>query len=191
MDTIAILRTLVGFDTTSRLSNLPRVHWTVAYLEEHGARIRLSYDDDGRKANVLASLGPDRVGGVVLFGHTDVVPVDGQDWNSDPFCLTQRGGRLYGRGTADMKGFIACCLAAVPALARTPLKRPIHFALSYDEEAGCLGVPRLDFLIASAPGRALKRRSSEASPQTDEACGFCGSDRRLMTSSGKTSLKDR
>jgi hypothetical protein len=124
----------------------------------------------------------------VLSGHTDVVPVDGQDWNSDPFSLTERGGRLYGRGTADMKGFIACCLAAVPALARTPLKRPIHFALSYDEEAGCLGVPRLDFLIASAPGRALKRRSSEASPQTDEACGFCGSDRRFMTSSGKTSL---
>jgi YD repeat-containing protein len=79
MDTIAILRTLVGFDTTSRLSNLPLVHWTVAYLEEHGARTRLSYDDDGRKANVLASIGPDRVGGVVLSGHTDVVPVDGQD----------------------------------------------------------------------------------------------------------------
>jgi acetylornithine deacetylase len=156
MDTIAILRTLVGFDTTSRLSNLPLVHWMVAYLEEHGARIRLSYDDDGRKANVLASLGPDQVGGVVLSGHTDVVPVDGQDWNSDPFSLTRRGGRLYGRGTADMKGFIACCLAAVPALARTPLKRPIHLALSYDEEVGCLGVSRLlADLAANVPPPAL------------------------------------
>jgi acetylornithine deacetylase/succinyl-diaminopimelate desuccinylase-like protein len=92
----------------------------------------------------------------VLSGHTDVVPVDGQDWNSDPFSLTERGGRLYGRGTADMKGFIACCLAAVPALARTPLKRPIHLALSYDEEIGCLGVPRLlADLAANVPPPAL------------------------------------
>ena len=132
------------------------MHWIVAYLEQHGARIRLSYDDDGHKANLLASLGPDRVGGVVLSGHTDVVPVDGQDWTSDPFSLTKRGGRLYGRGTADMKGFIACCLAAVPALARTPLKRPIHLALSYDEEIGCFGVPRLlADLTANVPPPAL------------------------------------
>ena len=114
---IAVLRTLVGFDTTSRLSNLPLVDWTVAYLEQHGARIRLTWNDDRSKANILASFGPDSNGGILLSGHTDVVPVDDQDWTSDPFVLSERDGRLYGRGTADMKGFIACCLAAVPGFA--------------------------------------------------------------------------
>jgi acetylornithine deacetylase len=137
------LRTLVAFDTTSRNSNLALVDWVVRLLDEAGARIRLTYDDARAKANVLASFGPDVPGGVLLSAHTDVVPVDGQVWSCAPFELTERDGRLYGRGTADMKGFVACCLAAVPSWAKADLNRPIHLALSYDEEVGCFGVPRL------------------------------------------------
>jgi acetylornithine deacetylase len=156
VDAISILRTLVGFDTTSRLSNLALTDWAVAYLKEFGARIRLTWDDDRSKANILASFGPDRDGGVVLSGHTDVVPVDGQDWMTDPFELVECSGRLHGRGTVDMKGFVACCLAAVPNLARARLHRPIHLALSYDEEVGCLGVPRLIAdLLSNIPKPAM------------------------------------
>lgn len=143
MDSVDTLRRLVGFDTTSRNSNLELIHWAAEVLETAGARIRLSHDDGGGKANLLASLGPDREGGIVLSGHTDVVPVDGQAWSSDPFVLTERDGRLHGRGTADMKGFIAAALAAARGWTAEPLRRPIHLALSYDEEVGCLGVPRL------------------------------------------------
>lgn len=143
MQTIDALRTLVGFDTTSRNSNLGLIDWAAAYLEGQGARLRYTRNDDGTKANLLASLGPDRAGGVVLSGHTDVVPVDDQAWQSDPFTLAARGDRLHGRGTADMKGFIAACLAAVPGWAAQDLRRPIHLALSYDEELGCLGISRL------------------------------------------------
>jgi acetylornithine deacetylase len=142
-DTVEILKTLIAFDTISRRSNLALVGWIVSLLERYNARIRLSHDDAGTKANVLASFGPQVAGGVVLSGHLDVVPVDDQVWSSDPFVLTERNRRLYGRGTADMKGFVAACLAAVPRIAEASLMRPIHLALSYDEEVGCLGVPRL------------------------------------------------
>ncbi|NDZ17593.1 M20/M25/M40 family metallo-hydrolase [Variovorax sp. WS11] len=114
-----------------------------AYLEGHGAKARLIHSDDGAKANLLATIGPDVAGGVVLSGHTDVVPVVDQDWDSDPFTLVERDGRFQGRGSADMKGFIAACLAAVPRWCRLNLRRPIHLAFSYDEEVGCFGVPRL------------------------------------------------
>ncbi|MEJ8572525.1 acetylornithine deacetylase [Microbaculum marinum] len=140
---IAVLDALVGFDTTSRRSNLELVDWVVAHVERHDARVRVTYDDTRTKANVLASFGPADAAGVVLSGHTDVVPVDSQDWSTDPFTLSERDGRLYGRGTADMKGFVACCLAAVAGISEAELKRPIHIALSYDEEIGCFGVPRL------------------------------------------------
>jgi acetylornithine deacetylase len=140
---IALLRELVGFDTTSHRSNLPLVDWAAALLAPLGARIRLSHDGTRTKANLLASFGPPVAGGIVLSGHTDVVPVDGQPWSSDPFVLTERDGRLHGRGATDMKGFLACCLAAGPAIAAAELKRPIHLALSYDEEVGCFGVPGL------------------------------------------------
>jgi acetylornithine deacetylase len=142
-DTVSILRALIGFDTTSSRSNLEMVDWIVSYLEPFRPRIRLSYDDARTKANILASFGPRTAGGVVLSGHLDVVPADSQDWTSDPFALTQRDGRLFGRGTADMKGFIAACLAAAPRWAEAAMVRPIHLALSYDEEVGCFGVPRL------------------------------------------------
>lgn len=143
MDTVEILHRLVAFDTTSRRSNLDLVHWVADYLESFGARVRLTSDASGKKANILATIGPDEPGGIVLSGHTDVVPVDDQDWTSDPFALVSRDGRLHGRGAVDMKGFVAACLAAVPGWRDSELRRPIQLALSYDEEVGCLGVPLL------------------------------------------------
>lgn len=143
MNTVELLRTLVAFDTTSHRSNLDLIRWVADYLRAHGIDARLVHSDDGTKANLLASIGPHVAGGIVLSGHTDVVPVDGQDWHSDPFTLTERDGQLHGRGAADMKGFVAACLAAVPSWCGQQLRRPIHLAFSYDEEVGCLGVPRL------------------------------------------------
>ncbi|QNK66635.1 acetylornithine deacetylase [Variovorax sp. PAMC26660] len=143
MDTVELLRTLVAFDTTSHRSNLELIRWVAGYLRAHGIEARLVHSDDGAKANLLATIGPQVAGGIVLSGHTDVVPVDGQDWHSDPFTLTERDGRFHGRGAADMKGFIAACLAAVPSWCGLKLQRPIHLAFSYDEEVGCFGVPRL------------------------------------------------
>jgi acetylornithine deacetylase len=137
------LARLVAFDTTSRGSNLPLIAHVEALLAGLGVSSRRIANADGTKANLLASIGPAVEGGVVLSGHTDVVPVDGQPWTSDPFTLTPRGGRLYGRGTCDMKGFIALALAAAPDFAAAGLKRPVHLAFSYDEEVGCLGAPDL------------------------------------------------
>jgi acetylornithine deacetylase len=141
--TARILADLVAFDTTSHKENLALIAYAQDVLARHGATCRLTYDDDKRKANLLATFGDVTVPGVVLSGHTDVVPVDGQDWSTDPFTLTAKGGNLYGRGTCDMKGFIASVLALAPDLPRYAAKRPVHVALSYDEEVGCLGVERL------------------------------------------------
>jgi acetylornithine deacetylase len=150
MNTIEILRALVGFDTTSRLSNLPLIAWVEDYLAEHGVASRRLPDSTGEKATLWATIGPADVPGVILSGHTDVVPVEGQAWSSDPFTLTERDGRLYGRGTCDMKGFLACCLSRVPAMVAAPLKRPIHLAFSHDEEIGCVGVRDLVAELAAA-----------------------------------------
>jgi len=137
---IEILEALVGFDTTSRNSNLPLIDWVEGYL----GRCRVAYeripDQAGVKANIWATIGPADKPGYILSGHSDVVPVDGQSWASDPFRLSRRDGRLYGRGATDMKGFVACCLAAVPDMTARRLERPIHLAISYDEEVGCIGV---------------------------------------------------
>jgi acetylornithine deacetylase len=138
-----ILERLVAFPTVSRDSNLALVDWVEAYLSSHGVRAHRVYSDDGSKANLYASVGPDVEGGVVLSGHTDVVPVDGQDRDSDPFTVVEKDGRLYGRGTCDMKGFDALALAAVPWALEAGLKRPLQIALSYDEEVGCQGAPRM------------------------------------------------
>jgi len=140
---IKMIERLVGFDTTSRLSNLALIEWVEAYLAEHGVESRLTFDDERKKANLFATLGPADKPGLVLSGHTDVVPVDGQDWNSDPFELIERDGKLYGRGTSDMKSFLAVALTMVPEFMRRGLDTPIHLALSYDEEVGCIGVRRL------------------------------------------------
>src|SRR5215216_440106 len=138
--TIEILAALVGFDTTSRNSNLALIAWVENYLDRFGVPHLRIPDPTGSKANLFATIGPAEVPGYILSGHTDVVPIDGQAWSTDPFRLAERGGRLYGRGAADMKGFDACCLAAVPDLLARPLTRPIHLAFSYDEEVGCIGV---------------------------------------------------
>ena len=136
-----MLDALVGFPTISSESNLDLIVFVEEYLWAHGVQTHRVMSDCGSKANLYATVGPMAPGGVVLSGHTDVVPVEGQDWHSDPFELTEREGLLYGRGTCDMKAFSAIGLALVPEMA--DLKRPIHFALSYDEEIGCLGAPRL------------------------------------------------
>lgn len=141
--TISVLEGLVGFDTTSRNSNLALIGWVEAYLDGLGVGHARVPDETGTKANLIATIGNPDVPGYILSGHTDVVPVDGQNWSSDPFRLAQRDGRLYGRGTSDMKGFVACCLAAVPDMLARKLDQPIHLMFSYDEEVGCLGVRRI------------------------------------------------
>ncbi|OLU35708.1 acetylornithine deacetylase [Pseudomonas sp. PA27(2017)] len=136
----ALLERLIGFATVSRDSNLELIEFIREYLAGFGVDSELFHNAEGTKANLFATIGPKDRGGVVLSGHTDVVPVDGQAWTVAPFQLSERDGRLYGRGTADMKGFIACVLAAVPSLVQRPLQVPVHLAFSYDEEVGCLGV---------------------------------------------------
>jgi len=148
-----MIRTLVGFDTTSRESNLALIDWVRGYLESFGAQCTLTFDDNRRKANLFATLpaqdGNTTSGGIVLSGHTDVVPVDGQPWDTNPFEATRVGDRVFGRGVTDMKSFSATGLALVPEFLRRGLNRPLHFALSYDEEIGCIGVRRLiDEIVA-------------------------------------------
>ena len=138
--TTELLARLVAFDTTSHKSNIAIQRFIEDYLAQHGVASTLIFTDDGEKANLFATIGPRDKAGVALSGHTDVVPVTGQSWDTDPFQMVQKDGRLYGRGTADMKGFLACVLAAVPDFKRRDLKTPIHIAFSYDEEIGCVGV---------------------------------------------------
>ncbi|TAD90833.1 MAG: acetylornithine deacetylase [Alphaproteobacteria bacterium] len=148
-----MIERLIAFDTTSRLSNLSLIHWVRDYLAQHGIAAELTHDAAGEKANLFATIGPTDVGGIVLSGHTDVVPVDGQPWTTDPFQVVERDGRLYGRGTSDMKSFVAACLALVPHFTSRPLSVPIHLAFSFDEEVGCRGVPLLLAEVAKRPVR--------------------------------------
>jgi acetylornithine deacetylase len=141
--TVDLLARLVSFDTTSDRSNLPLIRFIAAYLDGHGVAYRLSHDESGEKANLHAVIGQPGPGGLALSGHVDTVPVTGQDWTSDPFTLRAAGGRLYGRGSADMKGFVASMLAAVPDLQAAKLSRPVHLFISYDEEISCNGARRL------------------------------------------------
>ncbi|NNG04221.1 MAG: acetylornithine deacetylase [Inquilinus sp.] len=140
---VELLRTLIAFDTVSAKPNRALIDWVADYLRGHGIEPLVLPDADGGKANLYATFGPPEAGGIVLSGHTDVVPPGDSGWDSDPFSLEERDGRLYGRGTADMKGFVALALALVPEMAANPPPTPIHLALSYDEEVGCLGVPHL------------------------------------------------
>lgn len=137
-----MIQRLVSFPTVSRESNMVLIDFVREHLRPLGAEVRLTFDDDRRKANLFATLGPRGPGGLVLSGHTDVVPVEGQAWESDPFDAGEQEGRLYGRGTSDMKSFIAIALALLPDYV-SRLERPLHLALSYDEEVGCIGVRRL------------------------------------------------
>ncbi|NUB44691.1 acetylornithine deacetylase [Fertoebacter nigrum] len=146
-----ILQQLVAFDTVSDRPNLALIHFVRDLLAGAGIAAVVVPDATGTKANLYATAGPQGVPGVMLSGHTDVVPVEGQAWTRPPFALTEEAGRLYGRGTTDMKGFVACAVAAMLAAARRPLRTPLHLALSHDEEVGCLGVRSLIDLMASAP----------------------------------------
>ena len=136
--TIEILETLIAFPTISTDSNQACVEWILNYLEPLGAKCLVTSDTPG-KANIFATIGPDVEGGLILSGHLDVVPVAGQEWSSNPFVLREEAGFLYGRGTCDMKGFIAACLTLAPEFAAADLARPVHFAFTYDEETGCAG----------------------------------------------------
>jgi acetylornithine deacetylase len=145
--TLEILETLISFDTTSYRSNLKLIDYVATYLKQFGIEPKLVFNADKSKANLFATIGEARNAGILLSGHTDVVPVEGQSWSSDPYKLFVKDGKAFGRGTCDMKGFIACVLASIPALISAHLHRPIHIALSYDEEVGCVGVRHLiDFL---------------------------------------------
>lgn len=150
-----LLARLVGFDTTSHKPNVALIRFVEDYLLQHGVESQIVPNAEGNKASLYATIGPRETPGVALSGHTDVVPVEGQKWTSDPFIVTERNGKLYGRGTADMKGFLACVLAAAPDFVSRPLTVPIHLAFSYDEEIGCLGVRPM---IAEFGSRLTKPR---------------------------------
>ena len=138
---LEMLEKLVSFDSVSRNSNLPIINFIKDYLSNHGVKSELVYNEEKTKANLFANVGPNEPGGVILSGHTDVVPVDGQNWATDPFKIIERESKIYGRGTCDMKGFNAICLALVPEMIKAGLKNPIQLAFSYDEEVGCVGAP--------------------------------------------------
>ena len=171
-----MLARLIAFDTTSRDGNIPLIEFVEDYLDGWGVpHFRVDYEAN-RKTNLFATIGPAIAGGIVLSGHTDVVPVDGQPWTSNPFELTARDDRLFGRGTCDMKGFLAVCLAEVPNFLKANLKSPIHLALSCDEEVGCKGVrplvahmrdnlPKPRAVIVGTP-RSPAMRRIPASPTT-------------------------
>ena len=148
-----ILDRLLAFDTVSSKPNIALMEYVKSLLEGAGLAVTLVPDPSGGKANLFASTGPAGVGGIMLSGHTDVVPVEGQLWTKPPFALTETDGRYYGRGAADMKGFVACAIEAMLEAARRPLKVPLHLALSYDEEIGCMGVRSLIDMLEGAPVR--------------------------------------
>ena len=148
---IEILDKLIAFDTVSRTPNRGLIDYIRTVLDEAGIDSMLVEDPAGHCANLYATVGPKDKGGVMLSGHTDVVPVTGQAWTVDPFAMTARDGRLYGRGTTDMKGFVACAIHAAVAAATRPLSTPLHLAFSYDEEIGCVGIRRLLDMLEAAP----------------------------------------
>lgn len=137
---IEILGKLIAFDTTSEKTNIPMAEWVRSYLAGHGIACRMLPAENGIHTNLFATIGPEGIGGLGLSGHMDVVPTTGQPWDTDPYAMTTKDGRLYGRGTCDMKGFVACVLSMVPEFKARQLKTPLHIVLSYDEEVGCTGV---------------------------------------------------
>jgi len=188
-----MLERLVAFDTTSRDSNLGLIEDVRDYLDGFGVRSTLVHDATGKKANLFATVGPEVDGGVVLSGHTDVVPVDGQPWSSEPFRAVEREGRLYGRGTSDMKGFIAVCLSLLPEFQAAGLKRPLHFAFSYDEEIGCIGVHGL---VQHMAGLGFRPRAVIVGEPTEMRVfnahkGSCGVDTRITGLEAHSSAEDK
>ena len=198
---IEILERLVAFDTTSARSNLELIDWVAAYLGRFGIATTRSSVFAG-KANLFATIGPAERGGVILSGHTDVVPVAGQEWHSDPFRLTERpaehggepgGGRLYGRGSADMKGFIALVLALVPEMTRRVLRMPLHLAFTHDEETGCFGAPALIGALPTGVARPLFAIIGEPTSMqianAQKGCSFFRT--RIIGHEGHSSAPDR
>lgn len=175
---LEMIARLVGFDTVSRNSNLDLIHYVRDYLAGHGVQSHLIANREGTKANLFATVGPQAEGGIVLSGHTDVVPVDGQPWDTDPFEVVQKDGRLYGRGTCDMKSFSAIALAMVPDMLARNIRRPVHFALSYDEEIGCVGAPAL-----------IERLSIEAARPSAVIIGEPTSMRPIVAHKGIAALR--
>ena len=151
MNSLPIIERLIAFDTTSAKSNLELIGFVQNYLEENGVDSVLVQSEDGLKANLYATIGPKNRGGVMLSGHSDVVPVTGQEWSSNPFRALVKDGRVYARGSADMKSFIAIALTYLPEMLAKDLSIPIHLAISYDEEIGCVGVRRLLDMMAGLP----------------------------------------
>jgi acetylornithine deacetylase len=192
-DSLSLARQLIAIDTTSRNSNLALIDLAEGILQGAGARCRRTFDAERTKANLFATLGPDEPGGYVLSGHTDVVPVDGQEWTSGPFDPLIRDGKLFGRGAADMKSFIAVALALAPEIAKSNLVRPIHFALSYDEEVGCAGVGGLLDDIRTA---GLKPALAIVGEPTDMSVvgahkGGAGMRTRCLGQEGHSSAPDK
>lgn len=163
-EALAMIERFISFDTTSHLSNLNLIEYVRGFLKDHGIEATLLHNEDGKKANLFATIGPEVDGGIVLSGHTDVVPVEGQAWDTDPFSVAEKDGRLYGRGTSDMKSFSAIALAKIPELAKMELAQPIHLALSYDEEVGCVGVQSLIEMLA---GHKVRPRAVIVGEPTD------------------------
>jgi acetylornithine deacetylase len=166
MNSEQILARLIAFDTTSTTSNLQLIDFVRNLLDEQAIASQLVHNDDRSCANLYATIGPDNIGGVMLSGHTDVVPTTGQDWNSDPYQMLGDDQLLIGRGACDMKGFIACVLAALPQISAGSLQTPIHLAFSYDEEIGCVGAKRL---VESMTGFEVKPRIGLIGEPTDMA----------------------
>ena len=162
--TLDILKTLIGFDTVSRNSNLALIDWIRGYLTSFGIESALVFDETGKKANLYATIGPTDRRGIMLSGHTDVVPIDGQDWSTDPFALVEKDDRLFARGTSDMKSFVAVVLTMVPEFAAGRLTTPINLAFTYDEEIGCKGAPSL---IEHIAGLAMQPKACIVGEPTD------------------------
>lgn len=186
-----LLAKLVSFPVLGGESNLEIIHWMKEYIESFGIKTILLPNEDGNKASLHCRIGPEVDGGVILSGHTDVVPVKGQEWTTDPFVLTDKGdGKLYGRGSCDMKGFIACCLAVLPEMASAKLKKPIYFAFSYDEEIGCLAGPELAAGIKSyykeTPKYAIIGEPSRLQPIIGQK-GICVLETHVNGSAGHSS----
>jgi len=184
----AILATLIAFDTTSRNSNLELIGWVEGYLSEHGVTSTRVVNADASKANLYATVGPHVEGGIILSGHSDVVPIDGQDWQSDPWTMTEKDGLLHGRGACDMKGFIALALAAVPLF--KDAARPVHLAFSYDEEVGCLGAPAMIEEMAvklPKPSLAIIGEPTMMKPVTGHK-GICVHDVEILGHEAHSSL---
>ena len=191
--TRVLLSDLIAFPTVSCDSNLDMIAYLAQRLDDVGAEVHLQTTPDAQKANLFATLGPEEPGGIVLSGHSDVVPVEQQDWSHDPFAMVERDGRFFGRGTCDMKGFIAAAVAKAPDYAARPLKRPVHFAFTYDEEIGCLGAQAMaDWLKARDIRPALAIIGEPTQMQVIEGHkGCCEYTTRFHGLAGHGSMPDR